>query len=391
MTRPQSVSPFAAWRAIAAMFALNGALFGLWASRIPAFKASHDLSHAGLGALLLLLAGGAICAFPLAGRLADRYGAARVTKRFAAIKILALLALAAAPNVATLALALFTFGAIHGGMDVTMNAWGAEVERWAKRPQMSSFHAMWSLGAGLGAASGFAAISLGASPLLHFALIGVPLAAGLFWLGHIPWHSVVAPTTPNSEAKPTFSLPKGPLVLVGLLTFGAAMGEGAIADWSAVYLVDTGGAPENWAAMGYAVFSAAMVVMRLLGDRITSATSPQSAARVSGLVAALGAVLTVVFPTPAMMLTGFVLMGFGYALVFPLAFSRAANDPHVSPGRALASTATFGYGGILLGPPLIGFVANATSLRVSFGLLVALALMTALLSGVLKSPGQRQT
>ncbi|MBO9475081.1 MFS transporter [Shimia sp. R10_1] len=379
---PDSLTRRRAWGAIAAMFALNGALFGLWASRIPAFKATHDLSHAGLGALLLLLAGGAICAFPLAGRLADHYGAARVTKILAGIKITSLLALALAPNVPTLAVALFVFGAIHGGMDVTMNVWGAEVERWAQRPQMSSYHAMWSLGAGLAAGTGFVAISLGATPLIHYLAVGLPLVILLFALGHIPWTSPV-----SRDAKdPVFSLPNGPLVLVGLLALGASMGEGAVADWSAVYLVDIGKAPENWAAMGYAIFSATMVIMRLLGDGITRHSSPQLAARVSGLTAALGAALTVLFPTPPMMLTGFVLMGMGYALIFPLAFSRAANDPVVSPGKALASTATFGYGGILLGPPLIGFIASATSLRVSFAVLAALALMIALLGNALKRP-----
>ncbi|CUH50583.1 MFS transporter [Shimia marina] len=377
---PAGLSRRRAWVAISAMFALNGALFGLWASRIPAFKASHTLSHAELGGLLLLLAGGAICAFPLAGRLADHYGAARVTKTFAFIKIAALLALALAPNVVTLALALFLFGAIHGGMDVTMNAWAAEVERWAKRPQMSSYHAMWSLGAGLGAATGFAAISLNASPEIHFTVIGLPLSALLFALGNIAWASPLN----RASGGPIFSIPKGQLVLVGLLALGASMGEGAIADWSAVYLVDIGGAPENWAAMGYAVFSATMVVMRLLGDMVTRVVSPQHAARISGLTAAFGAILTVIFPTPPMMLTGFVLMGLGYALIFPLAFSRAANDPNESPGKALAGTATFGYGGMLLGPPLIGFIASATSLRVSFAVLAGLALMIALLSNALK-------
>ncbi len=368
------------WLAIAAMFAINGSIFGLWASRIPAFKATYELNHAQLGILLLLLAGGAICAFPLAGRLADHYGAARVSKALALANLALVLALAATPNVWLLGLVLFLFGAAHGGMDVCMNAWGAEVERWAKRPQMSSYHAMWSLGAGIGAASGFAAISLGASPLLHYATVGIPLTALLYWLGNISW---ISPVNRDSKA-PIFSIPKGQLILVGLLAFGASMGEGAMADWSAVYLVDIGGAPENWAAMGYAIFAVTMVIMRLLGDWITHHTSPHAAARASGLVAATGAALTVLFPVPPVMLVGFVLMGVGYALIFPLAFSRAANDPVETPGKALAGTATFGYGGMLLGPPVIGFIANATSLRVSFGVLAVLALMIAVLSGALK-------
>ncbi|MBO9409583.1 MFS transporter [Shimia sp. R9_1] len=374
LTRPS------AWRAIAAMFALNGGLFGIWASRIPAFKTAHDLSHAELGGLLLLLAGGAICAFPIAGRLADTYGAAAVTRAIAAAKLIFFVALAASPSIWFLAPALFLFGAAHGAMDVTMNAWGAEVERWAKRPQMSSYHAMWSLGAGLGAASGYGAISLEIAPLWHFIAIGGTWTALMLWIGQIPWTS----PTNRSNPAPVFSLPTGPLVLVGLLALGASMGEGAIADWSAVYLVDIGNAPENWAAMGYALFSVAMVAMRLAGDQITRHVPPVTAARISGFVAAIGALLTVLFPVPAIMLTGFVLMGLGYALIFPLAFSRAANDPVVPPGKALAGTATFGYGGMLLGPPLIGFIANATSLRVSFAVLAGLALMIAVLASALR-------
>jgi MFS family permease len=162
------------------------------------------------------------------------------------------------------------------------------------------------------------------------------------------------------------------------------MGEGAIADWRAVYLVDIGDAPENWAAMGYALFSVAMGAMRLTGDHITRHVRPTLAARISGFVAAIGALLTVLYPVPAVMLAGFVLMGLGYALIFPLAFSRAANDPVVPPGKALAGTATFGYGGMLLGPPLIGFIASATSLRVSFAVLAGLALMIAVLASALR-------
>lgn len=377
---PEHLTGRRAWLAISAMFALNGGLFGIWASRIPAFKTVHDLSHAELGALLLLLAGGAICAFPIAGRLADTYGAAVVTRAIAAAKLVFFVALAASPNIWFLAPALFLFGAAHGAMDVTMNAWGAEVERWAKRPQMSSYHAMWSLGAGLGAASGYGAISLEIAPLWHFILIGGIWTALMLWIGQISW---VSPTNRDSR-EPVFSLPSGPLVLVGLLALGASMGEGAIADWSAVYLVDVGNAPENWAAMGYALFSATMVAMRLAGDWITRHVSPTTAARVSGFVAAGGALLTVLVPVPAAILAGFVLMGLGYALIFPLAFSRAANDPVVPPGKALAGTATFGYGGMLLGPPLIGFIANATSLQVSFAVLAGLALMIAVLSRALR-------
>ncbi len=376
----RSVSQRAAWAAVAAAFALNGGLFGIWASRIPAFKDSYTLSHTALGVLLLLLAAGAICAFPVAGRLSDQIGAARLSRSLAIVNLVALVCLPLSPNVVVLGMVLFVFGAAHGAMDVSMNAWGAEVERWSARPQMSSFHAMWSLGAGLGAATGYLAVTVDAAPLLHFACVGTAAAVGLLWVSNIDWASA---TKPRIRGR-IFTLPKGHLIVVGLLALGAALGEGAVADWSAVYLADAAQAPQQWAALGYAVFSVTMVALRLMGNQINKKAPPHIVVRVSGFIAAAGAVLTLVYPTLPTMLTGFALMGVGYALVIPLAFSRAANDPAVSPGEAIAGVATLSYGGMLLGPPLIGFVAGLTSLKLSFGLLALLALMPAGLSNVLR-------
>lgn len=375
-----SASPRAAWAAVAAAFALNGGMFGIWASRIPAFKETYALTHSTLGVLLLLLAAGAICAFPVAGRLSDQIGAARLSRILALVNLTALVCLPLSPNVIVLGMVLFVFGAAHGAMDVSMNAWGAEVERWAGRPQMSSFHAMWSLGAGLGAATGYLAVTMTASPLLHFALVGTVAAGGLLWISNIDWASA---TRPRGRGR-IFSLPKGHLVVVGLLALGAALGEGAVADWGAVYLAEAAQAPQQWAALGYAVFSVTMVALRLLGNQINQKAPPHIVVRVSGFIAAAGALLTLVYPTLPSMLAGFALMGVGYALVIPLAFSRAANDPDVPPGEAIAGVATLSYGGMLLGPPLIGFVAGLTSLTVSFALLALLALMVAALSNALR-------
>ncbi len=370
------------WRAVAAMFALNGGLFGIWASRIPAAKDLHELSHASLGTLLLLMAAGAICAFPIAGRFSDKLGAAQLTRVLGVLNAVALIGLALAPSVITLGVVLFFFGAFHGAMDVAMNAWGAEVERWAKRAQMSTYHAMWSLGAGLGAGSGYLAIRAEAGLLLHFLIAGGVLLAVTLVLGACGWRSEV-----SGEARgPAFSLPKGALVLAGLVAFCASMGEGAMADWGAIYLRDEGGAPEEWAAIGYTVFSVAMVVMRLLGGWVNRLSGPVMIARASGLIAAIGAGFVVLSPTVFGILVGFVLMGFGYALIIPLAFSRAANDPEIPPGQAIASVATFGYGGILLGPPIMGFVAAASSLKLSYGLLGVMALFVVVFGSALGKP-----
>ena len=369
------------WMAVSAMFMLNGALYGIWASRIPAIALRHDLDAGDLGLLLLLLAGGAIAAFPLAGRYADRLGAAYLTLRIAVAYTAALALTALAPNVAALAIALMLFGATHGAMDVAMNTWAGEAERHIARPVMSSFHAMFSLGAGLGAASGFAAEHWGISVPLHFIATGTGVAVITLALARNRW---ISPTQGTVEGTPLFPLPKGPLVAVGLIAFCTSMGEGAMVDWSALLLIETAGVTAAHAALGYSVFSIAMVITRLLGDQATRAIGPTPTARIAGVVATVGAVGAVASTSYGVTLAGFALMGVGYAVIMPLAFSRAARDPLLPPGTAIASVSTLGYGGLLLGPPLIGFVADATTLRTGFGLLAVLAALIVVLAGAVR-------
>ncbi len=370
----------AAWRAVAAMFILNGALFGIWASRIPAVRDALELSHEDLGIGLLFMAAGAVCSFPVTGRLTDRFGAVNVTRIVALLYALSLIFLAIAGSFAALCVALFIFGAFHGSMDVAMNAWAAEVEQAFDKPVMSSFHAMWSLGAGLGAVSGYAAVQLHLTVIWHFILAGgavVVLALALSW---VPWQS----RRSDKRGASVFALPSGALVLVGFTALCGALGEGAVADWSAIFLRDAVGAAESVSTLGYAVFSVAMVLFRLAGGFFVSRVGPVTAARSGGVCAAVGVTCIVSAWNVPLALCGFALMGVGYAVIMPLAFSRAANDPNVPPGQAIASVATLGYGGLLIGPPLIGFVAALTSLRVAFGILLPLAVFIVLLAGALK-------
>ncbi|MFY0679039.1 MAG: MFS transporter [Thalassovita sp.] len=358
------------WRAVSAVFILTGWFFGVLASRIPALADKHDLSHGALGTMLLLPVLGAILAFPYSGKLADKLGAVRVTQTLAIGATTSLMLLAFAPNLATFGFALFLFGGFQGGTDVTMNVWAGEVEKSMKRPVMSSFHAMFSVGTGLGAGSGFLAASLGQSVSVHFVLAALCMAAIVFPMTKVGW---VSETNSAAEKAPIIAIPKGGLFLVGFMTFCAAIGEGALADWSAIFLIELSHVTEAKAALGYAVFSAAMVITRLLGDRIIASLGPVLTARLAGAVATVGVFLAVMLPTYETALVGFALMGVGYSVVFPLAFSRAASDPSMAPGAAIASVATLGYGGALLGPPLIGFISEMSSLRMGFIVLGCLA------------------
>lgn len=374
---PDIVTP---WRSVAAAFALNGVLLGSWAARVPAVASNFGLDEGALGLLLLVMGVGALISFPLAGRLADRFGAVRVTRWITLAYLVSIALVGLAPVVPALGLALFFFGMCHGSMDVAMNSWAAEVERHMGRSVMSSFHAMWSLGAGLGAAGGFVATSLAAPVGLHFVLAAILSALLLGPFLRIDWTSR---TETGAAGEPVFAFPRGALVFVGLIALGAGLGEGAAVDWSAVFLSDVLGAAEAQATLGYAVFSVTMVAMRLCVDRLITRHGPRRVALASGLLAASGYLLCAFSGSLALALAGFVLMGLGYAAVIPLAFSRAAADPEVPAGQAIASVATLGYGAMLMGPPAIGFIADVSSLRFSFVLVGLFALLIAVLSPVL--------
>ena len=371
--------PRSARVAVGIIFALNGALFANWVSRIPAVKSRLALDDAELGVALLGLAIGALMAFPIAGWSVSRFGARRVMVTSILLMCAALPVAALASSLPLLALALVFLGAGNGATDVAMNAQAVEVEKAYGRPILSNFHAMWSLGALLGAGMGGLLASANLTPPSHFLLVAVTFAVAV---------ALVRPnllqTAPPAAVGPIFSLPPRALLGVGLMVFGAALGEGAIADWSAVYLRDELGTGEAFAAVGYASFAVAMLVARLLGDTLTTRWGAVTVAAQGGLVAALGLSFGLLVAAPWAVLVGFACVGWGLASAFPLAFGAAGNMPGMNPGVALAAVATMGYFGFLVGPPFIGFVAHATSLQLALSAVVVFSLMMAALSPSLR-------
>ncbi|WP_299820512.1 MFS transporter [uncultured Roseibium sp.] len=378
----------AARRVVSAIFFMCGSSIGLWASRIPDVKSATGLDEGGFGLLLLVMASGAFVAFPFTGILIDRLGAAPATKIFSVAIVVSFTTIGFAPTTFLLALAMFVTGFCIGALDVSMNGWGAEVETSLGRPVMTSFHGLYSLGAGVSAAAGGLAIEIGLSLPLHFGLWAAITAPFLIWFWRQPWPQMNVSAGSGDKA-PLFALPKGALVLAGLIALVGAFGEGAITDWAALYQIDDLGYSEAIAPTAFTVFSIAMVVMRLAGDRVIARYGPVRVARISGVVAFLGCLLLVSGINIWVVWTGCFIMGIGYAVMFPLAMSRAASDPHMSKGTALAAVATLGYGAFLLGPPLLGFVGDALSLRASFGAVALLTLALPFLASALKSPPQR--
>ena len=364
--------------AVSLIFAINGMVFGTWASRIPAIVDFHDLSPGSLGLLIFLAGLSAVIAFSIFGRAADRYGAAFITKRATLLLIpLTLIFIAYANSIWMLVFAVIFFGAIHGGDDVAMNAWAAEVEREYTRPVMSSFHAMWSLGAGIGAGLGSLLAFYEVGFKNHFSLISIVIFVLALSAAVVPFESQKNKKEADS---PFISIPKGSLLPVATITFFASLSEGAVADWSAIFLKSVASLNDGNAALGFTVFSVCMFSMRLLGDRISFILGPATAARYSGLVALTGSIILLVSDSFLLLLLGFGLIGLGIAVIIPLAFSRAGNDETISQGTAIASIATLGYGGMLLGPLFLGLIAEITSIKTSFLILPIMAFFIFILS-----------
>lgn len=362
--------------AVSLAFFTNGALVATWVSRIPAIQSKFGLREGALGLVLLGLSAGMLTALFLAGGLIARYGSPKVTLYCALISCLALPFLVIVSIPSALFAVLFVFGGGISAMDVAMNEQAVLVERNAKRPLMSSFHAGYSIGGFVGALIGAGMAALTGLPTLpHFAI-----AAALFSGAIVLSFPHLLPTERGAGKKEAvFRLPERSLWILGVIAFCTAIGEGTMADWSAVYLTKVLNADAALAALGFAAFSLTMTIGRIFGDSLSRKWAPALIVRAGGLIAALGILAAALTKNPIIALAGFAAVGVGLANIIPLLFGAAGNFPGISTGTGIAGVATIGYAGYLVEPPLIGFVAEETSLRVAL-FLVALIIGTLVFS-----------
>ncbi|MFD0305518.1 MFS transporter [Streptomyces sp. NPDC127119] len=370
--------------AVAAVFAVHGAVTGSFATRVPWIQDHASVSAGQLGLALAFPAIGASLAMPLAGSVSHRFGARTALRGLMALWTLALALPALAPNLLTLCLTLFVYGATAGMADVAMNALGVEVENRLDKSIMSGLHGMWSAGALIGSAGGTLAAHLGTDARLHHALAAVVLTV----LGTVACQGVLdLRATEDEEAPPRFALPPRSALLIGAIGFCAVFAEGASLDWSAVYLRDVIGTSAGLAAACTTAFTLTMAVARLAGDAVVDRFGPVRTVRVSGLLATAGALLVVLAQNAVLAMTGFALLGLGIAVVVPLCFA-AAGRSGPNPAQAIAGVATITYTSGLIAPSAIGTVADATSLVTSFVLVTVLAFGLAAFAGVLRTSGR---
>ena len=374
--------------AVFAYFFVLGTATATWAARLPAIKASLHLSDARLGLALFAVPAGAVLTLPVSGRIADRFGAIRVTRIAGAACPAALILIGLGPQTGELAVlvaALACYGALAGLLDVAMNACGATLEIAYGRPILSSLHAGYSIAGLAGAGIGGLSAALGIGPLPAFAATAVVLIAG----GLLAGPRMVIPPAPPPVRRPEDPPRRSPrqisvvIWVLGLLALCGQVGEGAAGDWSAVYLHVNLGTSAGVAAAGLAAFSVTMAAGRMVGDRLAARFGSVRLVRGSGLVAGLGLAAGLLIGTPAAAVAGFALLGAGLAGIFPQIISSAVRLDPSRAGRNIGRIAAVAYSGLLGGPVAIGAAASGAGLRDALLIPAALAVLVAAAAGVL--------
>jgi MFS family permease len=368
--------------AISTVFLLNGAGIGLWAAHVPTVQARMGIDTGMLSMVLLTVAAGALLAMPLMGGLTGRWGTRRMVllSGFAFATMTPLIM--GAPSLPLLFIAAFLFGVSNGALDVAMNANASEVETARGLPTMSSFHGFFSLGGLFGAGIGGLLVGQGLGHGQGALMVGVVTAVVL---------ALSAPRVMGFAAThgagSHFSLPRGAALSLGLLALLCFAVEGALVDWSALLMQERTGATPASAALGFSAFSIAMAACRFAGDRLIVRFGALRIMVVGGLAMFAGLALAVASTHFVLSAVGFALVGLGAANVVPLLFGAAARIPGMSAGNGVAAVATLGYGGLLLAPPVLGWVAMHSSIMVALGGLSLSGLVIALSARVIRRQG----
>jgi MFS family permease len=372
-----SIKPTKERVATLAVFLANGFGIGAWAVEVPRIKESLSLSDTSLGIALFAFALGAIVAMPLAGRLAPRFGSGRATALLAVAFVIALPLPAFVPNLVSLCAVLLVLGAANGALDVSMNGHASTIETQWKAPIMSSFHAAWSAGGLLGAGTGAMiqkwGVGVAGGLVLPDAVIGVlVVAAAMLALRDLG---------PRASAPASgFALPSAGVMKLAALAFLCMMVEGAVADWSAVFLRSALNGEASAAALGYSAFAFSMAACRIVGDVSVRRFGSGTVVGLGGLIAATGLALVLGLPNVVTACVGFALVGVGLANIVPVIFSAAGRST-LTPAIGVSMAATAGYAGFLVGPPLIGFGAGFVGLRLALCVLLVAAVIVCLLGG----------
>jgi predicted MFS family arabinose efflux permease len=355
-------------------FFASGFIFATWGVHIPTVKGHYGVTEAELGLAMLAAGVGALLGLTQASRWIGRYGARATAGLCGAVYALLLAGLLVMPGYAALLGLLAAFGIVTSVFDVAINTEAAELELRNGHPLMSGMHGMFSLGGLAGAVTGSAALAAGVAPQSHLTLVAVAMALAVVLSAQ--W-MLPREATAFAVGNEGFRLPRGALVILGVLAALGLIAEGAIYDWSVLYLKQELGSPQQQAALAYASFSAAMAATRFGGDAMRARFAPAVLLRGSALLAAASMTLVLSTDAPWLALAGFAGVGAGFANVVPILFAASARVPGVEPARGIAAVSAAAYLGFMAGPPVIGFLAEVSSLTAALYVVVAFAVALA--------------
>lgn len=366
--------------ALGAMFFFIGLCFASWAARIPDIQAKFDLSEGQLGTMLLFLPLGSLLGLPLAGWAVHHYGSRRVIMIGSFAYAFTLPLIGFSPSILLLIPVLILYGLLGNVMNISLNTQALDLEDQMGKSILASFHGLWSMAGFVGAGLGAGMIFINFAPEYHYLIVlGISIVIILS-----SQHFIIKEKKASEGGGLVLKKPDALLMRIGLIAFLGMMCEGCMFDWSGVYFKKVIQADPSLIALGYVAFMGAMASGRFITDKVAARFTKVAVIQVSGILIFIGLALSVAFPSVWIATFGFLLVGFGVASIIPLSYSIAGRSKLYSPSVALALVSTISFFGFLLGPPLIGFIAELFDLKTSFALIAVNGIGITLLSSFRK-------
>ena len=357
--------------AVSVFFFNQGLAFASWASRIPDIKSTLHLTEAGLGTILLALPVGQLLTMPFSGRLVTRFGSKYVLRIAAIGYVISLTNIGLVERPWQLALALFAFGIFGNMCNISVNTQAVHAEMHYNRPIMASFHGIWSTAGFTGALVGSLMMKLGIRPVYHFWIIA---AFGITIVLLFNRFLLLTPTSRSESSFKKIKWPHGSLLMLGVIAFCCLSAEGCMFDWSGVYFKQIVKAEGSLISLGYASFMIMMAAGRFMGDGLAQRYGRKTMVQLSGILIFTGMMIAVTFPYLMTATVGFLIIGFGVSSIIPLMYSTAGKIKEVASGIAIATVSGIGFFGFLMGPPLIGYIAQLAGLQYSFAVIAVMGL-----------------
>lgn len=367
-------------RTVGLIFAFNSIMFGNWVTRIPDMKAALSLSASELGMTLLGMPVGAVLIMPLCGGIINRLGLGRATTLSTALFMLTASLPAFGFDKLSLTAFLFFYGMSTAFMDIAMNAAAAVTEKQRNYPIMSTAHGMWSLGAMVGSGMGSIFVGYGVHPKLHLVSVVVILFVITLFLVSV----MLRYRDEEAGSGHAFALPTKGVLGLAFLAFCIMLNEGVIADWSAVYMSESLESGPFYTGLAFSGYALLMAIGRFSGDMLIPRLGNRRIVVSGALVAFLGVLTALLVKSPIVAIIGFSFVGLGFSCIVPVLFSASAKTPGLSSGAGIAAVATLGYTGFLIGPPFIGWLADATSLSLAMGVVAVLSLTVAVIASKIR-------